>query len=251
MLDKLSAQSPAAVFTVDVPTMMGHADSVAEKKVLCAAGGAKGGCLDMSTYGGTQQQFQKNLQSGNDAACPGKTSCSRYSLGICPDCGANKAPFSNSSIDYRINSAVERNMGGPRALGLWTWPVNASSRDGARWIEGMRRFVKKTKTDEAVDVMPNLLLPPWPPTYNLTKSTMTQSCFGPARINKNTPQLSAATGAFMRSWGIITLDFESQEQLWGKHSPKDSDTMMLDEAVKMKAIAPDTKIWIYRNLAQA
>ena len=82
-------------------------------------------------------------------------------------------------------------------------------------------------------VMPNLLLPPWPPTYNLTKSTMTQSCFGPARINKNTPPLNAATGAFMRSWGIVTLDFESQENIWGHHSPKDSDAMMLDEAVKL------------------
>jgi hypothetical protein len=100
-------------------------------------------------------------------------------------------------------------------------------------------------------VMPNLLLPPWPPTYNLTKSTMTQSCFGPARINKNTPALNATTGSFLRSWGIVTLDFESQENIWGHHSPKDSDAMMLDEAVKMKAIAPDTKIWVYRNLVQA
>ena len=45
---------------------------------------------------------------------------------------------------------------------------------------------------------------------------------------------------------------ESQQSLWGHHKGgKDSDTMMLAAATKMKAIAPDTKIYIYRNLAQA
>lgn len=55
----------------------------------------------------------------------------------------------------------------------------------------------------------------------------------------------------MRSWGIITLDFESQENVWGHHSPKDADVMMLEQAVQAKAIAPNTKIYVYRNLAQA
>lgn len=99
--------------------------------------------------------------------------------------------------------------------------------------------------------MPNLLLPPWPPTYNLTQSTMTQSCFGPARISPVGP-LTNQSGSFMRHWGIVTIDFESQEKLWAQ-SPngKNSDEMMLAEAVKAKAIAPDTKIYVYRNLAQA
>lgn len=79
---------------------------------------------------------------------------------------------------------------------------------------------------------------------------MTQSCFGPARIGAASP-LTNATGAFLRHWGIVTLDFESQEMLWGHHSPKNSDEMMLAQAVQMKSIAPDTKIYVYRNLAQA
>ena len=98
--------------------------------------------------------------------------------------------------------------------------------------------------------MKNLLLPPWPPTYNLSQSTMSQSCFGPARIGAAAP-LTNASGQFMKHWGIVTLDFESQENIWGHHSPKDSDTMMLAQAAQMKEIAPDTKIWVYRNLAQA
>lgn len=67
--------------------------------------------------------------------------------------------------------------------------------------------------DAAQPAMPNLLLPPWEPTYNLTKSTMTQSCFGPARISPVGP-LTNTSGAFMRAWGIITIDFESQVCLY-------------------------------------
>eukprot|EP00039_Didymoeca_costata_P026535 m.16103 g.16103 ORF g.16103 m.16103 type:complete len:461 (+) comp5584_c0_seq2:76-1458(+) len=100
-------------------------------------------------------------------------------------------------------------------------------------------------------LMPNLLLPPWEPTYNLTKSTMTQTCFGPARISPVGP-LTNESGAFMRSWGIITIDFESQEEIWGHHpGGKNSDEMMVAEAVKAKSIAPETQVYIYRNLAQA
>jgi hypothetical protein len=69
--------------------------------------------------------------------------------------------------------------------------------------------------------MPNLLLPPWAPTYNLTKSTMTQSCFGPARISPVGP-LTNESGAFMRAWAIITIDFESQETLWAHHQVRGS-----------------------------
>lgn len=103
-------------------------------------------------------------------------------------------------------------------------------------------------------LMPGLLTPPGQPTWNLSQSTMTQSCFGPARIGKPpaVQPLNNESGDFMRHWGIVTLDFESQEELWGHHAGgKDSDTMMLAQALQMKAIAPDTKIYVYRNLAQA
>ena len=47
--------------------------------------------------------------------------------------------------------------------------------------------------------------------------------------------LTEASGEFMRHWGIITLDFESEEQLWGHHpGGKNSDEMMLAEAVKVR-----------------
>ena len=96
-------------------------------------------------------------------------------------------------------------------------------------------------------VMPNLLLPSWQPTYNLTQSTMTQLCFGPFG---NAPKLDAQTGAFLKQWGVVALDFESQENTWAHHSPKDADLMMIEQAAAIKAMAPETQVWVYRNLVQ-
>ena len=101
-------------------------------------------------------------------------------------------------------------------------------------------------------LMPHLLFPPWPATYNLTKSTMTQTCFGPTGrtgpVDPKGAALTNATGAFLRRWGIIALDFESREALWSRHAPKDADVMMLEQAKDIKSLAPETKLWIYRNL---
>ena len=95
--------------------------------------------------------------------------------------------------------------------------------------------------------MPNLLLPKWQPTYNLTKSTMTQSCFGPGM---GAPVLTNTSGAFLKSWGIVALDFETEEGAWSQHRPKDADLMMVEQAAVMKKMAPETQVWVYRNLIQ-
>ena len=62
--------------------------------------------------------------------------------------------------------------------------------------------------------------------------------------------LNKTNGQFLRQWGIVALDFESQMEIWANHHPKDADVMMLEQAAMMKSIAPDTKIWVYRNLVQ-
>jgi len=97
-------------------------------------------------------------------------------------------------------------------------------------------------------VMPNLLFPRWAPTYNLTQSTMTQLCFGPGM--GGTPVLNNQTGGFLKQWGIIALDFESQENTWTSHSPKDADVMMIEQAAVIKKMAPQSQVWVYRNLVQ-
>ena len=55
--------------------------------------------------------------------------------------------------------------------------------------------------------MPHLELPKFAPTYNLSKSTMTQLCFGPTPLGG--APLNKTTGQFLRQWGVIEIDFES------------------------------------------
>lgn len=84
---------------------------------------------------------------------------------------------------------------------------------------------------------------------------MTQTCFGPTgkhgRYDPQGPSLTNESAAFLRKWGIVSLDFESEEAKWAHHSPKDADVTMLAQLDRLKAIAPHTRFWIYRQLVQA
>jgi len=56
--------------------------------------------------------------------------------------------------------------------------------------------------------------------------------------------------SFLQKWGVVALDFESQEGSWSQHRPKDADVMMIEQAAVMKRMAPETRVWVYRNLVQ-
>ena len=71
---------------------------------------------------------------------------------------------------------------------------------------------------------------------------LTQLCFGPVTIGKAAPVLDDTTGAFLKQWGVVALDFESQEGIWAKHRPKDADVMMVEQAAVMKKMAPKTQV---------
>ena len=115
-------------------------------------------------------------------------------------------------------------------------------------MRSVRSAVMKGDDDGAI--MPHLEIPKFPPQWNLTMSTMTQLCFGPTPLG-GIP-LNNESGQFLRKWGVIEIDFESEESLWAHHvGGKDADVMMLEQATAMKAIAPASQIWIYRNLVQA
>eukprot|EP01043_Picozoa_sp_COSAG02_P066055 COSAG02_NODE_10158_length_2006_cov_5.083610_2_plen_50_part_00 len=49
----------------------------------------------------------------------------------------------------------------------------------------------------------------------------------------------------------MEIDFESQEGFWAHHHGKDSDVMMVAAAEQIKKLAPDTRVFVYRNLVMA
>lgn len=63
------------------------------------------------------------------------------------------------------------------------------------------------KSDDST-VMPHLEIPTFPPQWNLSRSTMTQLCFGPTPLGGE--PLNNETGRFLRKWGVIEIDFESE-----------------------------------------
>jgi len=87
----------------------------------------------------------------------------------------------------------------------------------------------------------HLVMPPFPPTYNLSKSTMIQTC-----ANSESDSLD-----YLREWGIVSYDWSNLNGIWHNDRPMDSDVKLVDQATLAAKAAPDTQIWIYRNLVIA
>ena len=56
---------------------------------------------------------------------------------------------------------------------------------------------------------------------------------------------------YLKEWGVISYDWSNNAAVWHSDQPNDCDDKMLDQAAAARRAAPDTKIWVYRNLAQA
>jgi len=87
----------------------------------------------------------------------------------------------------------------------------------------------------------HLVMPPFPATYNLSKSTMIQTC-----ANSESDSLD-----YLREWGIVSYDWSNLNGIWHKDRPMDSDVKLVDQATLAAKAAPNTQIWIYRNLVIA
>ena len=85
------------------------------------------------------------------------------------------------------------------------------------------------------------VVPPWPATYNLSRSTFLMPCNYTGFFNP----VSAA------QYGIVDFDWSNAKAEWTKQHPMDCEERLVEQAKLIKAINPDTKIYIYRNLVKA
>ena len=83
--------------------------------------------------------------------------------------------------------------------------------------------------------------PTWPPTYNMTLSSITMQCNGSG--------FSSPTAA--SHFGIISYDWSNTKNLWAKAQPMNSEQNLLIQAEKTRKVALDSKIFVYRNLVWA
>ena len=114
----------------------------------------------------------------------------------------------------------------------------------ATWVVSLMAglVASSTNTPNTPTPLPDhLVLPPFPSTYNLSKSTAIQTC-------ASSPHDSLD---YIRDWGIVSYDWSNLNSIWHNDHPMDSDQKLVDSAARARKAAPDTKIWIYRNLVIA
>ena len=85
------------------------------------------------------------------------------------------------------------------------------------------------------------VLPPWPPTYNMSLSTIMMPCNDSGWMNSE----------FAAKWGLVDFDWSNAKQLWANQKPMDCQERLVEQAKRVKAINPSTKIFVYRNLVKA
>ena len=85
--------------------------------------------------------------------------------------------------------------------------------------------------------------PPWPPTWNLSRSTLTMQC--------NSSGWSSPTRG--SAFGIVSYDWSNAKAQWAQASPMDCEARLLRQAQMTKAAdtGNTTRVFVYRNLVKA
>jgi len=52
-------------------------------------------------------------------------------------------------------------------------------------------------------------------------------------------------------WGLVDFDWSNAKQLWANSKPMDCQERLVTQVKRVKAINPDTKTFVYRNLVKA
>jgi hypothetical protein len=57
--------------------------------------------------------------------------------------------------------------------------------------------------------------------------------------------------SFAAQYGIVDIDWSNGRAQWSRSTPMDDDSRLATQAAMIKAINPNTHVWIYRNLVKA
>ena len=88
---------------------------------------------------------------------------------------------------------------------------------------------------------PNPLLPPWPPTFNMSLSTIAQPCNYSGMLEPT----------FASQFGLLDLDWSNAKLIWANSHPMNSEELMVQQAQELKKRNPASHQWVYRNLVKA
>eukprot|EP01043_Picozoa_sp_COSAG02_P088920 COSAG02_NODE_25961_length_644_cov_1.223853_1_plen_214_part_11 len=81
----------------------------------------------------------------------------------------------------------------------------------------------------------------WQPTWDMAMSTIMMPC--------NTSGWFDSVLA--AKYGIVDFDWSNARQLWANAAPMDDGARLITQAAMVKAVNPNSHVWIYRNLVKA
>lgn len=81
----------------------------------------------------------------------------------------------------------------------------------------------------------------WQPTWDMAMSTVMMPCNTSGWFD---PELAAM-------YGIADFDWSNARQMWANQAPMDDGARLITQAAMVKAVNPNTHVWIYRNLVKA
>lgn len=84
-------------------------------------------------------------------------------------------------------------------------------------------------------------LPPWPPTYNMSLSSLTMTC------NSSGWSDPVRGGQF----GIVSYDWSNAKKQWAQAMPMDCEERLIQQVDMTRAQSPSARVFVYRNLVWA
>ena len=84
-------------------------------------------------------------------------------------------------------------------------------------------------------------VPEWEPTYDSGRSTV----FMPCNVSGFTDP------AVYRGFGLVDFDWSNGKAAWSTKQPMDCEERLVTQATMTKAMAKETKVFVYRNLVKA
>ena len=83
------------------------------------------------------------------------------------------------------------------------------------------------------------MVPQWPPTYQMNRSTIIMSCNESGYFSDEAVQK-------LSRFAIVDIDWSNAKLLWSNTSPMDDQQRLLTQAKAIKKANPSTYVWVYR-----
>lgn len=86
-----------------------------------------------------------------------------------------------------------------------------------------------------------IVLPPWPHTYAMAKSTIMMPCNDSGWMD---PEIAGR-------WGLVDFDWSNAKAMWANAKPMDCQERLVTQVEQVKRVSPSTRAFVYRNLVKA